>query len=286
MEDRARPRRTGTIGAALTIAIWLAIAGAGVLACVAALLPEGIAIGGSACGGPTATLPQVCRHIERELSLADLRWFSWATIAGCVLLVLVGIFGAVRPGWRPLLSLAALTIVFVGLVGVAHVDNRFCPGGDTVATCGRTDGKWGPVLRDPLLALRAETRAELVGRPARPGGPVFEEEQTMETFRARALDGFELLTWVAVVAMFSVSLVAALLWIRPAPIAVVAALTGSLVVGAAVWDWTTPCGEEGCPELRGLLTAGAVAVSGMVWAVTLAALAVVSRVRRRSARSR
>ena len=193
--------------AALAAIAWLAIAAAGALVVGAVFQPEGISIGGNACGGAGAS--QVCRHIDRELALADLGWFSWTTVVGGGLLVVAGIAGALVPRLRPMLGVVALAVALVGLLGAGHLDNRFCPGGETAGTCGRTDDEWGPVLRDPLLDLRAETRAELVGRPARPGGPAFEEGQTMETFRSRALDGFALMKKVVVSAVFLLSLVVA-----------------------------------------------------------------------------
>ena len=73
----------------------------------------------------------------------------------------------------------------------------------------------------------------------------------METFRSRALDGFVLLKEVVFASVFLMSLIVALRWIRPAVFAVMTAVTGTLVVVAAVWDYTTPCSDEGCPELRG-----------------------------------
>jgi hypothetical protein len=282
MDSRARlGRRRGVAGFAAIA--WLTIAAAGALVVVAVFLPEGISIGGNACGGPTETLPQVCRHIDRELALADLGWFSWAAVAGGLLLVVAGIAGARVPRWRSILGVVALAVVLVGLLGAGHVDNRFCPGGEMVGTCGRTDDEWGPVLRDPLLELRAETRAELVGRLARPGGPAFEEGQTMETFRSRARDGFVLLKEVVVAAVFLLSLVVALRWIRPAAFAVVAAATGALVAVAGVWDYTNSCSEDvGCPEQRGVLTVAAVGVAVIVWVATIVIAAVVSRLRRAS----
>jgi hypothetical protein len=273
--------RWSRLVAALAVIAWLAIAAAGALVVVAVFQREGLSIGGNACGGAGAS--QVCRHIDRELALADLGWFSWATVAGGVLLVVAGIAGALAPRWRPILGVIALAIALVGLLGAAHVDNRFCPGGDTVGTCGRTDDEWGPVLRDPLLELRAEKRAALVGRAARTGGPVFEEAQTMETFRSRALGGFVLLKEVVVAVVFLLSLVVALRWIRPAVFAVVAAATGGLVVVAAVWDYTNPCTKDvGCPELRGLVTVAAVGLAVIVWVATIVIAAVVSRLRRAS----
>ena len=271
-------RRTRAVAALAAIA-WLAIAAAGALVVVATLQREGISVGGNACGGAGAS--QVCRHIDRTLSLADLGWFSWATAAGGVLLVLAGTAGALVPRWRAILGPVALAVVLLGLLAAAHLDNRFCPGGETVATCGRTVDEWGPILRDPLLELRADTRAELVGRRLRPGAPAFEEAQTMETFRARALDGFVLFKTVVLASVLLLSLVVALRWITPAVFAVIAAVTTTLVVEAAVWDYTTPCSSEGCPELRGLVTAAAVGLAVLVWATTLVIAAVVSRLRDR-----
>ena len=271
-------RRTRAVAALAAIA-WLGIAAAGALVVVAVFQREGISIGGNACGGAGAS--QVCRHIDRELALAELGWFSWATAGGGMLLMIAGIGGALKPGWRPILGLVALAVALLGLLGAGHLDNRFCPGGDTVATCGRTVDAWGPILRDPLLELRADIRAEFVGSSSRPGGPAFEEAQTMETFRSRALDGFVLLKEVVFASVFLLSLIVALRWIRPAVFAVMTAVTGALVVVAAVWDYTTPCSDEGCPELRGLVTAAAVGLAVLVWATTLLIAAIVSRLRDR-----
>ena len=276
-------RRTRAVAALAAIA-WLAVAAAGALVALAVFRREGISIGGNACGGAGAS--QVCRHIDRELALAELGWFSWAAVAGGVLLIVVGIAGALRPRWRRVLGPVALAVALLGVLGAGHLDNRFCPGGATVATCGRTDDEWGPILRDPLLELRADTRAELVGRPSQPGGPAFEQAQTMETFRARALDGFVLLKDVVLASVVLLSLIVALGWIRPAVFAVVAAATGALVVIAGVWDYTTPCSKDlGCPELRGLVTVAAVALAVLVWATTLVIAAVVPRLAGRFRRS-
>ena len=62
-------RRTRAVAALAAIA-WLAIAAAGALVVVATLQREGISVGGNACGGAGAS--QVCRHIDRTLSLEDL----------------------------------------------------------------------------------------------------------------------------------------------------------------------------------------------------------------------
>lgn len=133
-------RRTRAVAALAAIA-WLGIAAAGALVVVAVFQREGISIGGNACGG--AGVSQVCRHIDRELALAELGWFSWATAGGGMLLMVAGIGGALKPGWRPILGLVALAVALLGLLGAGHLDNRFCPGGDTVATCGRTVDAWG-----------------------------------------------------------------------------------------------------------------------------------------------
>ena len=117
-------RRTRAVAALAAIA-WLGIAAAGALVVVAVFQREGISIGGNACGG--AGVSQVCRHIDRELALAELGWFSWATAGGGMLLMVAGIGGALKPGWRPILGLVALAVALLGLLGAGHLDNRFCP---------------------------------------------------------------------------------------------------------------------------------------------------------------
>ena len=117
-------RRTRAVAALAAIA-WLGIAAAGALVVVAVFQREGISIGGNACGGAGAS--QVCRHIDRELALAELGWFSWATAGGGMLLMIAGIGGALKPGWRPILGLVALAVALLGLLGAGHLDNRFCP---------------------------------------------------------------------------------------------------------------------------------------------------------------
>ena len=119
-------RRTRAVAALAAIA-WLAIAAAGALVAAATFQSEGISVGGNACGGAGAS--QICRNIDRTLALAELGWFSWATAAGAVLLVLAGTAGALMPRWRPILGPVALNVVLLGLLAAGHLDNRFCPGG-------------------------------------------------------------------------------------------------------------------------------------------------------------
>jgi hypothetical protein len=259
-------------------AVWLAIAGAGVVVVAAILRPDGVSIGGSACGGGGAS--QVCREIDRELSITDLHWFSWATLAGGVVLVLAGIVGAAVSSARRPLGIAVLVLALAGLVGVAHVDNRFCPGGESLGTCGRADEAWGPVLEGPLLDLRRETRAMLVGRPAQPGGPEFEAEQTLQTFRARALGGFELLTRAVLGLVFLGAFLVARPAIASLPLALVATVTAGGVVSIAAWDLTGTCAEDSSECWRGLFTAGAVVAAALVWAAVGAVIVVARQVRR------
>ena len=103
---------------------------------------------------------QVSRHIDRELALAELGWFSWATAGGGMLLMIAGIGGALKPGWRPMLGLVALAVALLGLLGAGHLDNRFCPGGGTgcdVRPHGRRVGP-DPARPAPRTASRHPRR--------------------------------------------------------------------------------------------------------------------------------
>ena len=96
-------------------AVWLAIAAAGVLMLVAVFRSDGISVGGEACGGAGSS--QACLHIDRELSITDLGWFSGATITGSVLTLLAGLAGSAVPRARRGLAAAVLALTLIGLAG-------------------------------------------------------------------------------------------------------------------------------------------------------------------------
>jgi len=254
------------------------VAGVGVVVLVGAFALDGISIGGSACGGSGAD--QACRRVDRTLSAGlDLGWFSVGVVFLALVLVAVGSLGLVRR--RLGLSLVVLCLAFAGLVGTEHVASRFCPG-DPGATCGRSDGAWGPVLRPALLELRADTRARLVGRPVRPGAPVVEAAQTLDSFRAAALAGWHLLR-VAVVVLWFVALALLLPRVVARPWrAVLAVVTVGMTSWAVVVDRTHPCAEGASECYRGLATTLALLGAAILWGLGFA-VAFVARSVRRSA---
>jgi hypothetical protein len=259
--------------------VGLALAGLlGALGLVAAFAHDGIAIGGSSCGGGGAE--QACRHVDRTLTVGlDLGWFSAALLALAIVLVVAAVVALLRPRLRFALSLVVLGIASAGLVGTEHVTSRFCPG-EPGATCGRADDDWGPVLRPALLDFRADTRARLVGRPVRPGAPVAEAAQTLETFRADGLGGWRYLHRAAIVLWFvalALVLVPALprAWLR-----VPAVLSVGLVSWAFVVERTHTCPEGASECYSGLPLAIAVVASAVLWALAFAILGIVRLARR------
>lgn len=256
------------------------VAAVGVVVLSAALGLDGISIGGSACGGGGAE--QACRSVDRTLSAGlDLGWFSAGVVVLGVALVVVGILGLVRRRRALELSLAVLCIAFAGIVGTEHVASRFCPG-EPGATCGRSDGAWGPVLRPALLELRADARSRYVGRPVRPGAPVVEAAQTLDSFRAAARSGWHLLHAAAIVLWFvALALLLPRVVVRPwrAGLAVV---TVGLTSWGFVVDRTHPCAEGASECYRGLATTLALVGSAILWGLGLA-VAFAARAVRRSA---
>jgi hypothetical protein len=245
---------------------------------VAAVALDGISIGGSACGGGGAE--QACRDVDRRLTVGlDLGWFSAALILLTSVLVVVGVMGLVRPGLRLALAVVVLGVAFAGLVGTEHVSSRFCPGVPG-ATCGRTDDEWGPVLRPALLELRADARARLVGRPVRPGAPVVEVGQTLDSFRAAGRAGWNALHAAAVVMWFlALALLLPRVVTRPWQ-AALAVVTVGLTSWAIVVDRTHPCAAGAAECYRGLVVTLALLASGVLWGLAFAVVFVVRSVRR------
>ena len=249
-------------------------------ALVAALALDGISIGGSACGGAGAG--QACRSVDRTLRVGlDLGWFSAAWLLLATVLVAVGVVGLVRPGLGHALAFVILVLALAGLVGTEHVASRFCPG-VSGATCGRSDGDWGPVLRGPLLEFRADTRARLVGRPVRPGAPVVEAARTLESFRADGLGAWHLLHGSAVALWFvALALLLPRVVTRPWQ-AALAVVTVGLTSWAIVVYRTHPCAAGAAECYRGLVVTLALLASAVLWGLAFAAVFVVRAVRRRA----
>jgi hypothetical protein len=255
------------------------VAALGALLATAAAADQGISIGGNVCGG--AGESQRCVHVDRLLTVGwDLGWFSAATLAIAAGLVGVGIAGAVLPSLRPWLAGAAALLALVGLVGAEHVESRFCPG-TSLATCGRSDVAWGPVLRSPLLELRAEQQALHVGRPVVPGGPVAVPERTLDSFRAAGATGWRWVRGLVVAAWFLALAQLSAIAVRPRWASVLAVATVGGIVWAVVVDAVSPCAEDASECYRGLLTGFAFVASAVAWLVALAAAWVVGAVRRR-----
>ena len=265
--------RIAAVGSFALVAVLGALLG------TAAVADDGISIGGNVCGGGGAS--QRCLHVDRFLTVAwDLGWFSAAALATAGGLVGVGIAGIAVPSLRPRLATAAALLAVVGLVGAEHVDGRFCPGSPR-ATCGRSDAAWGPVLRPPLLQLRAEQRVAHLGRPVVPGGPVADPRRTLETFRASASTGWNWARRLVVAAWFLALAQLAAMFVRPLWAAVLGVVTVGGFVWAAVADAMYPCAEGASDCYRGLLTGFAFVASTVLWLMALAVVGVVSVVRRR-----
>jgi len=254
------------------------VAALGGVALVVAVALDGISIGGSACGGAGSN--GACRSVDRTLRVGlDLGWFSAAAIVLSAVLVVVGAMGLVRPRLRPALALVVLAVAFAGLVGTEHVSSRFCPGAPG-ATCGRTDGEWGPVLRPALLELRADARARLVGRPVRPGAPAVEAARTLASFRADGLGGWRLLHGTAVALWFvALALLLPRVVTRPWQ-AALAVVTVGLTSWAIVVYRTHPCAAGAAECYRGLVITLALLVSAVLWGLAFAVVFVVRSVRR------
>lgn len=254
------------------------VAAVGVVALVVALAFDGISIGGSACGGGGAQ--QACRSVDRTLKVGlDLGWFSAAWVVLATVLLVVGVVALARPGLRDALAVVVLVVAFAGLAGTEHVASRFCPGVPG-ATCGRSDGDWGPVLRPALLDLRADTRAQLVGRPVRPGAPAAESAQTLESFRAAGLAGWRLLHGAAVVLWFvALALLLPRVVTRPWQ-AVVTVVTVGITSWAIVVYRTHPCAADASECYRGLVVTLALLASAVLWGLALATVFVIRTVRR------
>jgi hypothetical protein len=255
--------------ASVAESVGFALVGAlGVLALVAAFAVDGLTIGGSACGGAGAD--QACRQVDRTLTVGlELGWFSLALALLATVVVVAAAVALLRPRLRVVLSLVVLAVALVGLVGTEHVSSRFCPG-DRLATCGRSDDAWGPVLRPALLDLRADARSELVGRPVRPGAPVADAAQTLETFRADGLRGWTILhraaiaLWFVALALVLVPAVPRLWQAIPAVVSV------GLVVWAIVVERTHTCPEGASECYSGLPLALAIGASAVAWGLALA----------------
>lgn len=254
------------------------VAALGGVALVVGLALDGISIGGSACGGGGAE--QACRDVDRRLTVGlDLGWFSAAAIVLSAVLVVVGAMGLMRPRLRSALALVVLGVAFAGLVGTEHVSSRFCPG-EPGATCGRTDGEWGPVLRPALLELRADARARLVGRPVRAGAPAVEVGRTLDSFRAAGLAGWDTLHGAAVVLWFvALALLLPRVVMRPWR-AALAVVTVGLTSWAIVVYRTHPCATGASECYRGLVITLALLVSAVLWGFAFAAVFVARSVRR------
>jgi hypothetical protein len=225
---------------------------------------------------------QRCLQLERALSVGtDLDWFSALVVAGGGALAILATAAVALPRLRPALGLAVLALAIAGLVGVEHVQSRFCPGGgETLGTCGRADEEWGPVLREPLLRFRADERARLVGRPVEAGGPRAEAAQTLESFAVSGLAGWRTVRWLVVGAWFlALGLLATHL--RPAWTAPLAVATVGATLWAAIADHMFHCAEGSSDCYRGFLVTLAALASVVVWILAFAASRFVTYVKSR-----
>ena len=266
--------RVQIVGFALVVAI-------AALVLVAAFSLDGISIGGSSCGGGGAE--QACRDVERTLAVGrDLGWFSAAITAAAAALMAAAVLAIVLARLRLALALVVLAVAFAGLVATERVTSRFCPDDYSSGTCGRMDDEWGAILRPPLLDFRVDVRRELVGKPVEPGGPVAEANQTLETFRAGARDGWTLVHRLSVALWFLAVTMLAARFIRPAWAAAVSAVTVGGVSWIVVVDRTHTCAEDSSECYRGFATALALVAAGLVWGIAIAVVALVRSARRRA----
>ncbi|MEJ7790894.1 MAG: hypothetical protein WKF65_02860 [Gaiellaceae bacterium] len=178
---------------------------AGAVAVLAAVLLPGLVLGGSACGGGGNA--QRCTGIARQLSLVGVSPHAWAYVAGgtvCILLGAAALLLTRHRVARIVLSLAVLTVAFIGLVQTTRVDAKLGPSGG--GTYGRQLEDWGAFLSPALRELRQDALRRYGGRQTEPGGPRYDREQILASFSVREQDGWRFLYTAVVVVFFAAGL--------------------------------------------------------------------------------
>ncbi len=250
------------------VAFVAVIVAAGAVAALVPVVLPGLVLGGSACGGGGNT--QRCTGIARQLSLVEVSPWAWACVVGGVLCVVLGaaaLLLARHRDARIALSLAVLSIAFLGLAQTTRVDQKLGPSAG--GTYGRTTDDWGAFLSPALRELRSDVLRRYEGKPTEPGGPRYEREQILDSFFVREQDGWAFLYAAVVVLFFAAAVDAVRRFVRRLPLAIVTASTAGLVVWAVVVDRAFPCEPSASDCYKGLTTILAVAAASLVWAAYL-----------------
>ena len=258
-----------------------AVAGAGLA--VAPLLPDGLVLGGSACGG--GGNEQRCTGVARQISLVEMSPRAWIfVVVGvlCVVLSAAALFLPRRGGARLLLAVGVLVLAFAALVQTERAQAVLGP--ESGGTWGRTLEDWGPFLAPELRDLREDAVRRYAGRPTEPGGPPYEPEQILPDFSAREQDAWRLLYACVVVLFFTSGLEVVRRVVRRPTFAIVTAATVCPVVWVMVLDRSKQCpGGSDC--WAGFATILAVGAAGLCWLAYLVGVflgRVVERIRTRS----
>ena len=241
----------------------LAVAG-GVLAALAPVAWPGLELAGSACGGGGEE--QVCLDLTRHLTLVEIGGEAWLWVAGgaaCAALALSALV-IPRDRWRLVAAVAVLGLAVAGVVSSTQVDVLRGPDGG--GTWGRADEKWGPYLAPALLDFRADELRRYEGRRERPGAPPFEREQILDSFAVHALSGWKILRATILVLLFASLFEVARRSLRRPSLALVIALTGSMLIWAVTEDQSFVVEPDASESYKGLLTALAVIAVAAAWA--------------------
>ncbi len=258
---------------------------AGAVAVLAAVLLPGLVLGGSASGGGGNA--QRCTGIARQLSLVGVSPHAWAYVAGgtvCILLGAAALLLTRHRVARIVLSLAVLTVAFIGLVQTTRVDAKLGPSGG--GTYGRQLEDWGAFLSPALRELRQDALRRYGGRQTEPGGPRYDREQILASFSVREQDGWRFLYAAVVVVFFAAGLETVRRVVRRPTLAIVTTSTAGLVVWAMIVDRATPCDPGASECYRGLTTILAVAAAVLGWGAYLAGTLVGRGVDRPDSRTR
>jgi hypothetical protein len=256
------------------------VAAAGALAAVAPLLPEGLVLGGSACGGGGSE--QQCTGIARQLSLVEISPHAWLFVAGGSLCAVLGgaALVALWRDWSALVPIALVlaVVALVGLVAIEQVDVLVEPAGGGGGTIGRSLEDWGPFLAPELADMREDALRRYAGRPTAPGGPVFDREQILGSFSVREQDGWRLLRGAIVVGFFAALFAFATILGASLPLAITAAGTLGVVAWAVAYDQAVTCDPGASECYQGITTAFAIGLAVVWWVVYLVGAAIARRV--------
>jgi hypothetical protein len=241
----------------------LAVVG-GTVAGLAPFAWPGLELAGWACGGGGEA--QVCRDLERRLTLVEVGSEAWLWVAGGAACAAIALSALVirRDGWRLVAAVAVFGLAAAGLVTTTQVDVLLGP--DDGATWGRADEEWGRYLAPALLDFRADGLRRYEGRRERSGAAPFEREQILESFAVHALSGWKLLRATTFVLLFASLFEVARRSLRRPSLALVIALTGATLLWAVTEDQSF-VGDPGASEsYQGLLTLLAIVAVALAWA--------------------